>query len=138
MHLQDKFLKNTCRGNQSLAEKMLFVLWFNNNNFLYLKIRLKSYHHIFYQSHSFDLVRYILSKIVAMVTNHGYKKIVICVFTQWNQHSFSTTKLNIYHLAYSTSHSFVLTFFQVIKIVFIAFLENKISLATNQCLDNGT
>ena len=40
-----------------------------------MKIRLKSYHHIFYQSHSFDLVRYILSKIVAMVTNHGYKKL---------------------------------------------------------------
>ena len=26
LHLQDKFFKNICRGNQSLAEKMLFVL----------------------------------------------------------------------------------------------------------------
>ena len=36
MTKKDKFFKNTCRGNQSLAEKMLFVLWLNNNNFLYL------------------------------------------------------------------------------------------------------
>lgn len=43
--------------------------------------RLKSYHHIFYQSHSFDLVRYILSKIVAMVTNHGYKNCHFCFHT---------------------------------------------------------